>query len=359
MTLRVMLLSPYAKNTAGSLRYRWEQYIPYLHSQGIELDVRGFQSLPLFRANQNNASSALRVVETLRAFQRRQQDIRDAGSYDIVVVQREATPLGPPWVERALARRGTRLVYDFDDALYFPAGRAVKRLLGWSYKIGEIISLSHAVIAGNPHLANFARTYNDNVTIIPSVPYPDVYRVPSKQSGDAVVVGWSGGSNNSDALMPLIPVLRDLSKCYRMKLHVAGSASFQIEGVDVSGEDWTFPIDDTQVWNALQSLDIGLMPLEDIEWNRGKCGFKALLYMSMGIPPVVSPVGVNVDIVQDGVNGFLADTEQEWYDKLERLVTNPELRLQMSRAARRSVEDNWSAAREAPRLVEVLRSVAA
>jgi glycosyltransferase involved in cell wall biosynthesis len=301
---------------------------------GIELEIRGFQSLTLFRSNQYNTAPYRRVVETLNGIRRRWQDVHDALDYDLIIIQREAMPIGPPVFERWLARQGARFIYDFDDALYVHVGRWIKRAIGYHQKIREIISLSSHTIAGNSVLAEFARQHGEHVTIIPTVPYPDKYVVPGSRPSGRVTIGWSGGRNNSNVLNQIAAPLRRLQHNYDIELKVAGDSEFEMGGVRTSGVDWTFPIDDRQVWNALKTFDIGLMPLTDTPWNRGKCGFKALLYMSMGIPPVISPVGVNTDIVKDGVNGFLASTDKEWFAGLSALVSNPELRQLMGKRAR-------------------------
>lgn len=356
--LRVLLLGPYPPSTAGSQRYRWEQYIPDLQRDGIALTVRGFQSFSLFKANQHEMSTPARFVETLRSFTRTWQHVREALSYDVVVVHREIASLGPPFFERWLYKKGVRLIYDFDDALYAGASRWIKRLAGWQQKIGEIISFSHHTLAGSPVLLEFARQFSDRVTLMPTVPYPASYPVPEKPAAERVVVGWSGGVGTSAVLRDIAEPLRQLQREHNIAFHVAGNAAFALDGMQVTASDWTFPIDDRQVWTALRPYDIGLMPLRDNAWDRAKCGFKALLYMSMGISPVVSPIGVNADIVQDGINGFWARTEAEWHDKIKALVTHPALRKDMGQKARQTIEERWSAARQVSHLARVLREVA-
>jgi glycosyltransferase involved in cell wall biosynthesis len=356
--VRVMLLSPYPLGTGSSLRYRWEQYISVFEAAGISLDVRGFQSLSLFRSSQYGTARGQRVAELVHGYLRRWRDVHEALSYDLVIVQREATPFGPPLFERWLARRNVPLVYDFDDALYVPAGRWIRRLAGWSQKIGEIISLSLLTIAGNPILAHYARQHSQRVVVVPTVPNPEAYTVPQKAEQEGVIVGWSGSRLNTDALNLVIGPLRQLQERYGVELWVAGDSNFRIEGLRASGVDWTFPLSDRQVWDALQPMDVGLMPLADTPWNRGKCGFKALLYMSMGIPPVVSPVGINAEIIEDGLNGFLAHNEAEWHAKLEALVASSSLRKEMGRRARQTVERKWSALLEAPRLIQLIKETA-
>ena len=352
--MRVLLISPYAPNTAGSLRYRWEQYLPDFERAGIEIDIRGFQSLAMF----NSDRKLSRVVDTIEGMFRHWRTVLSAGKYDVVVVQREIMPIGPPIFERWLTRQRIPFIYDYDDALYakyslFASG--FRRRLSWPDKTKEIIKLSDQVIAGSPTLLNYARRYNNQVSLIPTVPYPSDYPVPEKRPKDYVTIGWSGGRIGTGNLNEITEALKQLSQTHAIKVHVAGNSQFRLDGVDVTAIDWRFPMDDKQVWQELKDFDIGLMPLQDTELNRGKCGFKALLYMSMGIPPIISPVGVNTDIVQDGANGFLATTQDEWYSKLKLLIEDSELRQQLGANARRSVEEKWSAFNELPQLINLLK----
>ncbi len=357
--MRLLLLSPYPAYTGASLRYRWEQYRSAFEAAGITMTVRGFQSMDLFIENQySRAGRARRIVWTLGDFARRPLHLRDLTQFDLVVVQREATPLGPPLIEPWLYRRGVPFIYDYDDALFVHDGRGIRKWLGWQQKISSIIRWSRHTIAGNAYLAAFARQHSENVTVIPTVPDTDVYRVRPIPAGPPLTLGWSGSAVNSPVLDPLHRVFRDLSQRHDLRLYVAGTPGYPLEGVRVTGSTWRFPMSDTQVWKALAHFDVGLMPLEDTPWNRGKCGFKALLYMSMGIPPVVSPVGVNRRIVQDGVNGFLASTPQDWAKKLDALLSDAALRGTLGQAARETIEADWSLRAQAPRLIDLLKEVA-
>jgi glycosyltransferase involved in cell wall biosynthesis len=166
-------------------------------------------------------------------------------------------------------------------------------------------------------------------------------------------IGWSGSLTTMQQLRIIEPALKRLRRLQPFRLKVLGEPNFSMEGLEVESKAWSAAIECPE----LRSFDIGIMPLPDDAWSRGKCGLKALQYMALGIPTVASPVGVNREIITDGDNGFLASTESEWVDKLLRLIADPELRAQFSREGRKTVEQRFSAAVQAPRLLALLQQV--
>lgn len=167
------------------------------------------------------------------------------------------------------------------------------------------------------------------------------------------MIGWTGSYSTVQHLDTLRSVLRRLASLERFYLKVIGTSQYELDGVNVEASSWNSSSEIAD----LRQLDIGIMPLPDDRWSRGKCGLKALQYMALGIPAVCSPVGVNSEIIDDGKNGFLARTEDEWMEKLGRLLRSPSLRAELGAAGRRTVEDRYSAAVHAPRVCEVFRSV--
>ena len=174
-----------------------------------------------------------------------------------------------------------------------------------------------------------------------------------KPANDVPVIGWSGSHSTVQHLDTLRETLQDLARTAKFRLRVIGTANYEIEGVDVEAMPWR---SETETQD-LQPIDIGVMPLPDDQWSKGKCGLKALQYMALGVPTMCSPVGVNSDIIQDGENGFLAGTKDEWIEKLKRLLDSVELRRRLGAAGRRTVEEKYSAQVQAPRVFQILTSV--
>jgi len=274
------------------------------------------------------------------------------------VVHREAFPYGPPFLEEALAHRGASLVFDFDDAIYLPNYSPANRAVAWlkrPSKVGRIIAHSVQVIAGNAHLARYARRWASRVTIIPTPVDTTRFHPPAMPpERETVTIGWIGSHTTVDTLRLVEPALRQLAARYPQ-------VRFLVVGGPYAG---TLPRLENRPWSLarevedLHELDIGLMPLVDDEWSRGKCGFKILLYMSGGIPTVCSPVGVNPEIVEDGATGFLARDPAEWYQRLAYLVEHPEARRALGAAAWRTLESRYSVAVQAPRFAAVLAAAA-
>jgi glycosyltransferase involved in cell wall biosynthesis len=210
------------------------------------------------------------------------------------------------------------------------------------------------VTVGNEILARYAKDRAREVSVIPSTIDTDVYQIQPRDKNRVPVIGWTGSVTTVPYLMAVAPALRRLREKREFELRVIG-AKVDIEGLAVHCIPWraeTEPDD-------LRALDVGLMPLPDDEWSRGKCGMKALQYMALGIPAVVSPVGVNATIVRDGVNGFYACTEEEWIDRIAFLLENESLRRRLGQEARRTIEESYSVRAHAPRVAKILTEAAA
>jgi glycosyltransferase involved in cell wall biosynthesis len=352
--MKVMFVVPYPTE-APSNRLRVEQYFPYLRKHGVKTKLRPFMSSSFYRTRYRPGALPRKTLSLVWSTFNRLLDIRRAALVDVIVVHREAFPFGGAFFEWAMARLGASIVFDFDDAIYLHSsgeGNPLMRFLKRPEKTARIIALSQAVIAGNDTLKNYASRYNDNITVIPTPVDTDHFRpAPRKTDLDRVVVGWIGSNTTAPYLKMIEPALQDLSWRYpQLELRIVGG-SYQPSGLgQVSLRRWGLESE----LRELHGFDVGIMPMPDTEWTRGKCGFKALLYMSVGLPSVCSPVGVTTDIIQDGSNGFLATSTDQWIDKLSRLIEDADLRRRVGLASRQSVEEKFSLRTHAPRLLEVL-----
>ena len=356
--VRMLVLSPFPEEAAGT-RFRITHYIPYLESQGFEVRVDSFFTPAFFRLLYRKRGYAQKVISFAGLALRRLSAMPAARGYDLIFIYREAFPIGPPIVERYLSRGRAAIVLDFDDAIYLRNSSEANRFvesLKFVQKVGTIVSLADRVIVGNTFLAAYARAHNSAVTTIPTC--VDTTRfVPRSVPGGSTppVVGWIGSPTTTPYIAALGDVLRETGKRRTFVLRVSGSSEqFALPGVDVRHEPWTL---DREV-ELFNTCDIGVYPLTDDEWSRGKCGFKAIQFMACGVPVVASAVGVNRDIIQDGVNGFLASSPAEWVDKLERLLADPALRARLGSAGRKTIEERYSLSVHAPQVAAVLRGVA-
>jgi glycosyltransferase involved in cell wall biosynthesis len=281
--------------------------------------------------------------------------------YDAFFVYREAYPIGPAVLETLLSRSAGRpLVYDFDDAIFLSNSSDANRIvsaLKYPQKVESIIRRSALVLAGNEYLAGYARARNSNVAVLPTCVDTTVFapRATPAPPGATPVIGWIGTHSTTRYLKLLAAPLRRLAATDTFVLRLSGTAEpVHLDGVTTVDEPWRM---DREV-ELFNTCDIGVYPLPDDEWARGKCGFKAIQFMACGVPVVAAAVGVNREIIQDGVNGFLASNEEEWTAALKRLIADPDLRRRIGAAGRRTIEERYSLAVHAPRLASLLSELA-
>jgi glycosyltransferase involved in cell wall biosynthesis len=248
------------------------------------------------------------------------------------------------------------IVYDFDDAIFRSNVSDANRQLAWlkwPQKAGAICGLSTHVIAGNEYLRQYASQFNAGVSIVPTTIDTDAYTLRQGTAlHDPPVIGWTGSLTTIKHLETITEVLKELRKSFRFRFKVFGADRFTIPGLEIESVPWTAASEIAH----LTEFDIGIMPLPDDDWSRGKCGLKALQYMALGIPVVASAVGVNSDIITDGRNGFLASSRAEWVEKLLRLLTDPALRRKFSDQGRMTIESRYSARVQAPRVLEIFEA---
>lgn len=340
-TLFICLHRP---DRSPSQRFRFEQYLDFLNGNGYDckhvflLDEAGDKT---FYSPGKHLGKALVLLSSLWIL------IRESffRKYDIVFVQREAFMLGTPYFEKRFAKR-SKLIFDLDDSIWRQQTGEIKSNNELLYflknpnKTKDIINVADTIFAGNQYLADHALQFNRNVKIIPTTIDTDIYAVIPKKENDRVCIGWSGSFSTIIHFEFVVEVLKTLKKKYgnRIYFKVIGDGSYVNEELNIQGLPW---VKETEI-EDFSEIDIGLMPLPNDEWTKGKCALKGLQYMSLGIPCIMSPIGVNNDIIEDRVNGFLASTDEEWLERLSMLVESFELRQKVGSAGRKTVEDGFS-----------------
>jgi glycosyltransferase involved in cell wall biosynthesis len=356
--MRLLAIVPGIYDVAPSQRYRLEQWEPLLRKSGVEITYAPFESDELHALLYQPGNTGRKLKLVAESIARRFSMMRSVKEYDVVYILREAALLGPAFFEHWIHRSGVPMVFDFDDAVFVSYRSPTNGYLSYlkfASKTKSICRMSAHVMAGNSYLAEYARQVNANVTIVPTTIDTEKYAVRNEANeSEPPTIGWTGSFSTVQHLDTLRSALQKLAKQTKFRLRVIGTPSYKLDGVDVEAMQWRV---DTELAD-LHAIDIGVMPLPDDNWSKGKCGLKALQFMALGIPTVCSPVGVNTEIIQDGENGFMAGSEDEWIEKLGRLVHSVELRRQLGRAGRRTVGTKYSANVQAPRVFELLRSVA-
>lgn len=357
MTISVAALVPYAQGTTPSQRFRIEQWIPFLEERGIRVVVLPFASPVLTGLMQRPGHFFRKAPLALAAVARQTHRGAFGNLGDVVLVHRAAAPLGPPVLERLLTLRGRPLVFDFDDAIFLPHETETNRRLAWLKfpgKTGTICRLSTHVVVGNAYLAEYARRFNPRVTVVPSSIDTDRYqpRTVAREVG-RVVVGWMGSSTSQTYLEMFASMLRQVAALPGVEIRVVSNRRPDLPGVPVVWRPWSA---ETEV-EDVAGFDVGIMPMPDTEWARGKCALKALQYMAMGVATVASDVGANREVIEHGRNGLLASTDAEWVGSLRTLTESAELRSRLGRAGRETVETRYSMRSSAAAFAEVVRSV--
>lgn len=348
--MKVLLLSRYGPLGASS-RVRFLQYLPYFRSQGIDVTVKPLLSDAYLKGLY---SSSPRWREVVKGYLVRIVALLTAWRFDVVIIEKELFPFMPALAERALKLIGVPYVVDYDDALFHRydchPNPWVRRFLG--KKIDAVMRHATCVMAGNQYLAERARKAGaKNIEIIPTVVNADRYQSKPVTDEAVLTVGWIGTPQTSQYLKSLIPVFEFLKRELPVRFVAVGANSADFEGTPVEAWPWT---EDSEV-ESVQQFDIGIMPLVDSPWERGKCGYKLIQYMACGVPVVASPVGVNCEIVEVGKTGYLASSLEEWEDRLLGLLSAaPGVRAKMGAAGRELVRQQYSTQAQAPRVVDVL-----
>jgi glycosyltransferase involved in cell wall biosynthesis len=356
---KILFVAAHRPNRSPSQRYRFEQYFEYLEQNGFQCELSWLISEKddsrFYRPG--NWHNKLNIF--LKSLVKRMGDVMKSGEYDIVFVQREAFMTGSVFFEKRFSKSSAWLVYDFDDAIWHLDVSDANRMLGWLKKPGktsELIRMADVVIAGNNYLCNYAKQFNPAVRLIPTtIDTTRFTRTSDRHNPDRICIGWSGSLTTIKHFQHAIPILKKLKDKYgdRIYFKVMGDETYRNADLDIQGIAWT---NESEV-RELSAFDIGIMPLPDDEWVKGKCGLKGLSYMSLTVPTVMSNVGVNGQIIQDGVNGFLANTDEEWIQKISLLIDSAELRSKMGLAGRQTVLENYSVLSQQQAYLSVFQSL--
>jgi glycosyltransferase involved in cell wall biosynthesis len=349
-------------DTNASSRHRVLQYLPLLRAAGIEPTVSRPVPEPmyqrLFEHGRGTPGVKAAFYSTFLAI--RTMDVLRADRFDVVVIQRDLFPFGPPWLERLLLRRNPRLVYDTDDATYlrpaFTPKTPFQRLRHFD-KVVDVVRAARWVSVATEPIAAWARQFNRHVTLVPMAldlaEYERARGGASRGEGQ-LVLGWAGTAGGLRYLEKLGAVLRELSARHDVLVRVTsgGYRNVQLPGVRVDARPW-------RGLAEMASFDIGLVPLDDTPFEQAKFPFKLLQYMALGIPSVVSRVGTAAALVRPGENGLLASTAAEWSEALERLIGDAALRKRLGDCGRETVASRFTVERVAPLLIQGLTDAAA
>ncbi|MBI2833837.1 MAG: glycosyltransferase family 4 protein [Acidobacteria bacterium] len=354
--LAICALVPYPTGIAPGQRFRLEQWAAHASRSGIAMDFVPSVDEQFLSIVHQPGRTGRKVGGLIASFLRRMKDVMRCRRYDAVVIYRSLCLGGPAVLERVLAGMGRPIIFDFDDAIFLEHTTESNRRFGWLKFPGKTAAICRAsthVIVGNSFLADYARQHNPHTTVIPTSLDTERYKPQARNGSSPVVVGWTGSSTSQTHLEAFAPILRELMLRRPVELRVLSNRRPNLPGLQFSWRPWSA---DTEV-RELAEFDIGIMPMPDDVWSKGKCALKALQCMAMGTATICSAVGANCDVIRNGQNGFLASTTEEWLTHLLRLVDDPVLRDRIGRAGRETVEQGYSMVRSASLFADVVRQV--
>lgn len=349
--IKALFLTKYSREGA-STRYRFLQYFPYLEAHGIECTLS-----PLTDAAYLEHLYAWKrgtIDDYVAAFARRIKALISLYRYDVVIIEYEILPYFPPVIEKLLTFLKIPYITNYDDAVFYRYSKSPNRWIRTLFadKIDAVMRNARIVIGGNRFLAEYAaRAGARRVEMIPTVVDINRYPAVSKRENEIFTIGWIGSPSTAKYLYDIVPALAKVCEGGRGRVVLIGSGDMKLPGVPVETRPWS---EDREAAD-LGSCDVGIMPLTDGLWEKGKCGLKILQYMASGLPVVVSAVGVNTEIVKDGVTGFLASSNDEWTRALSTLRDNKSLREDMGRSGRATVEKSYSLDMTASKLASLIR----
>jgi len=340
--IKITFWTPYPHNVVPSQRFRFESYVNRLDSTTYQLCFFPFYSKKSYEKINSTGSTFTKILILLKGMLLRWRHLIASANSDFVFIHREATPVGPPifeWLIKNVLRK--KIIYDFDDAIWLTDANesALTSFLKWRSKVGTICRMSYRVSCGNEYLSNYARKFNDAVIILPTTIDMEQYgTIANQHQAVSNTVGWSGSNTTLKYLEEIIPILAELQRELAFPFLLICNTDPYWDTIQYEFIKWNAP---SEVQD-LARLDIGLMPLPDDPWTRGKCGLKALQYMALGIPVLASPVGVNKQIIQADRNGYLCSDAEDWKKRISFLLQNQPLRHQLGKGGIDFVKGHYS-----------------
>ena len=349
--MRILFLVPYPLGRAPSQRFRFEQYLDALLAAGHTYHLAPFISVATWNILYQPGRAGAKALGILSGFVRRLALLFRVPRYDFVFVHREAAPVGPPVFEWIISKvLVKKIIYDFDDAIWLANTSEANKIAAgvkWHHKVANICRWAYKNSCGNAYLADYARQFNPcaviNPTTIDTVHLHN--QVRDQAAPGRLVIGWTGTHSTLKYLDQVVPVLAKLEdEGLEFEFRVISNQPPVLSLRSLVFLPWC---KDTEIADLL-GFHVGLMPLEDDLWAQGKCAFKALQYMALGIPALVSPVGMNTEVVQHGQNGYVCSTSADWETGLRQLLADPTLRQRLGQAAHATVEARYSVAANTP-----------
>ena len=355
--MEVLALIPNQYGHAPGQRASIELWERVLVPVGINIQYAPFETARLHEVLYHPGHYATKVKEMVRAYVDRLKLLGDLKRFDAVFVYREAALLGPALLEKMVARRGVPIIYQLDDPLFVPytsPSNGYLSYLKFFGKIAEICRLAKVVMVNSTQIREYVSQYNQNIWQVPSVVDTKqyVFRPDLLEKQGEVCIGWSGSPTTMGNIRVIAGALLKLAQQVPHRVHLIGGCEFDLPGVSYIAQKWSA---ETEV-EDLRKMQVGMVPLPVNEWNKRKFYMKTAQYMALGIPAVATPLGSNPEVIEHGVTGFLADSDEEWIEYLSRLIKDHDLRARMSRAAAAAAKEKYSLEGNTGKIIEAFKA---
>ncbi len=347
---------PNKLGVAPGQRLRIEAWAPHLAEHGWKIDFYPFESDSLHEVFYKPGHTARKLAGLASCYARQLRKVLGGLDCDGIFIYREAALIGPTIIERLAKRVGVPIIFDIDDPVFLPYKSPVNgwlSLLKFSRKTHTLFRLSDRVIAINRLIGDYARRFTRDVSIIPNFVDTDVFCPDETAREPSPKIVWTGSVSTLQNLSTVAGPLKQLQERYKTPVRIVANGTTQLNSVELEHREWS---PEAEISN-LQECDIGIVPLLDLRWNSWKFYLKTIQYMAAGLPVVARRLGSNPEVIEDGVNGFLVETEPEWEDRLEQLIVDADLRRRMGKAARQTAVTRFSATVQVPRVVQVFEEV--
>ena len=335
---KILYFTKYSRLGASS-RLRSYQYFPLLKEDGIEVVAK-----PLFDSSYiedllNNKKS---YITTIKSYLSRLISLFTIYKYDYIVIEKELFPFVPAFFERIIVLLGFKYSVIYDDAIFHYYDMSYNKTIRFLFKkkIDSVMKYSNCVIAGNNYLKNKAiESGAKKIVVIPTVIDLDRYGVVNKNNQNDFIIGWIGSPSTFHYLKGIAKSLKKIIEKYDVKIHIIGTKEkLDLPDKNVKYIDWS---EESEV-AEIQKFTVGIMPLVNNSWELGKCSYKLIQYMGCGIPVLASPIGMNTEVVEHGVNGYLAENEEDWFLYFEKFINEPALNIKMGNNGRKLIEERFS-----------------
>ena len=338
---KILVVCPHPVGYVPGQRLKFEQYFDLWRNAGFELDISPFMSESMQQIVYKKGYFFTKITGTMLGYLQRVALMFRMKKYQVVYIFLWVTPFGPPIFEWLSSKLAKKIVYDIDDLVYKGAtspNNSIIKFLKSGSKVNFLMGKAAHVIVSTDKLLSYAQQFSNSISVIPATIDVKMYHFDIKKVNQKIIIGWSGSHTTSKYLLLLTQVLKIITASHNVIIKVMGDPTFTLDGIDIELVQWTAETEADEIC----SFDIGLHPLPDEEWVYGKSGGKLVQYMAAGVPVIASAIGPNFKAIDEGYNGFLVTTDEEWIQKLTLLITDTELRKRMSENSRKRAVEKYS-----------------